>query len=346
LNGVILTRTKKRAAPELTNEQLAAGGTFLVALAAAALTVKLIRNRSQRTASTSLGLRTNKGLGLEVRRVARLEIDNAITALKTSGDPISSEGVHEARKSIKRLRSLLRLTRHELGNKAFQAENQALRQIARRLSDSRDSDVMVATLDSLTATYATEIPAGVFDDLRAALETKAETERTRLAAHTSAVNGAISELHALRARVAGWPLPENGTVADLKPGVRYVYKRGRDANDAAHASPSTNRLHDLRRRTKDVVHTAQLLDAASPKAGKIASRGKAVNEMLGEDHDLAMLRSGATTHAETLAPGHLELLKALIDRRRDAIQREATDQAGLLYNRPPKQMTVRFIAKS
>ena len=343
---MILTRTPKRNTPELSNERLAVGGTFLLALAAAVLTVKLIRNRGQRAASTHLGLRTNKGLGLEVRRVARLEIDSAITALKTGGQPVSSEGVHEARKNIKRLRSLLRLTRHELGDKVFQAENRALRQIARRLSYSRDSDVMVATLDSLTATYATEIPAGVFDDLRAALETNAETERTRLAAHTSAVNGAIAELHALRARVAGWPLPESGTIADLKPGVRYIYKRGRDANDEAHAKPTTKQLHNLRRRTKDVVHTAQLLDAASPNAAKIASRGKAVNEMLGEDHDLAVLRSGAAVHAETLSPGHLELLNALIDRRRAAVQREATDQSGLLYNRPPRKMTVRFIAKS
>ena len=343
---MIFQHPRKRPAQPLKNEQLAAGGAVLVALAIAALMFKLIRNRGQRTTSTNPGLRPDKALGVEVRRVARLQLDAAISALKTNGEPVTSEGVHEARKSIKRLRSLLRLTRHELGAKVYGYENNALRQIARRLSDARDSDVMVSTLDTLSATYASEIPDGAFDGLRAALVTNAETERNRLAGHTAAVRGAISELQAVRARLAGWPLPEKGTVADLKPGVRYVYKRGRDASDAVHAKPTINRLHTLRRRTKDVVHTAQLLDAASPKASKIASRGKAVNEILGEDHDLAILRSGASDHAETLAPGHLDLLTALIDRRHEALRREATDHAGLLYNRPPKRMTVRFIAKS
>lgn len=343
---VMILRTRKRSTPELSNEQLAAGGTFLIALAVVVLMVKLIRNRGQRAADTSLGLRTSERLDTEVRRVARLQIDDAIAALKTNDEAVSSKNVHKARKNIKRLRSLLRLTRHELGDKVFEYENNALRRIARRLSASRDSDVMVATLDTVCAEYASEIPEGAFDDLRAALVLKAETERTRLAAHTSAIRGAIAELHAVRARVAGWPLPEKGTVADLRPGVRYVYKRGRDASDAAYARPTTNRLHALRRRTKDVVHAAELLDAASPQASKIAKRGKAVSEILGEDHDLAILRSGASVHSETLLAGHLELLKALIDRRRATLQREATDQAGLLYNRPPKKMTVRFIAKS
>jgi CHAD domain-containing protein len=341
---VIVPRTQKRTTPELTNERIAAGGTFLLALAATALTVKLIRNRTQRAASSSLSLHTKKGLADEVRRVARLETDSAIAALTTKDESVAPQGVHEARKSIKRLRALLRLTRHEIGNKVYSAENEALRQIARRLSHSRDSDVMVQTLDTLAADYAVEVPAGAFDDLRAALSTKATTERERLAIHTGAVRGAVAELHAFRARIAGWPLPASGTVHDLAPGVRYIYKRGRDASDAAAAKPTTQRLHRLRRRTKDVVHTAQLLDGASPKADKIASQGKTVNELLGVDHDLAILRSGASIHSETLAPGHLELLKALIDRRRASLEREATDQAGLLYNRPPKKMTVRFIA--
>ena len=343
---MILPRTQKRNTPELSNEQIAAGGTFLLALAATALMVKLIRNRTQRASRSHLGLRTKKDLAGEVRRVARLEVDTAIAALTTKDEMVSAEAVHKARKSIKRLRSLLRLTRHEIGNKVYGAENEALRRIARRLSDSRDSDVMVQTLDTLAVEYAVEIPAGAFDDLREALSTKAATERERLSVHATALRGAVAELHSFRARIAGWPLPANGTVQDLAPGVRYIYKRGRDASDAADAKPTTRRLHTLRRRTKDVVHTAQLLDGASPKAAAIADKGKAVSEMLGEDHDLAILRAGASIHGETLAPGHLDLLKALIDRRRAAIQRQATDQAGLLYNRPPKKMTVRFIAKS
>jgi CHAD domain-containing protein len=342
---ILSRRNKKRSAPEVTNEQLTAAGTFVLALAAVVLTVKLIRNRTQRAAvRASLGLRADKGLADEVRRVARNEIDGAIASLTTEGEPVSAEAVHDARKRLKRLRALLRLTRHELGGKAFKVENRALRQIARRLSHSRDSDVMVHTLDTITRQYSAEIPPGAFDELRLALQTKANTERELLAVHAAAIRGAIPELHALRARVAGWPLPEYATLSDLNAGVRHVYKRGRDASDAARARPSTARLHRLRRRTKDMVHCAQILEGASPKAAKIVKRGKALNQLLGDDHDLAVLRAGAAVHGETLGLGQPQLLDALIDRRRATIQHEASDMAARLYRRTPKKVAKRFIA--
>ena len=49
--------------------------------------------------------------------------------------------MHETRKALKRLRALVRLLREELGEQAFERENAALRDVARRLAGARDAEV-------------------------------------------------------------------------------------------------------------------------------------------------------------------------------------------------------------
>ena len=53
------------------------------------------------------------------KRIAREQIERAQCQLKGSGDPVVA--VHETRKSLKRLRALLRLIRPALGEEAYRA---------------------------------------------------------------------------------------------------------------------------------------------------------------------------------------------------------------------------------
>src|SRR3954454_9500537 len=85
----------------------------------------------------------------ELRRCAREQLDNAIEQLvkRRADDPV--QAVHDARKSVKKTRSLLPLVRSDLGGSAYRRENAAVREAARRLSDVRDADVLVETVDAL-----------------------------------------------------------------------------------------------------------------------------------------------------------------------------------------------------
>src|SRR3954471_12662774 len=58
------------------------------------------------------------------------------------------ETVHEVRKSLKRLRALLRLLRHALGPDEYRRENRALRDTARPLGEVRDAKVFVGAIEA------------------------------------------------------------------------------------------------------------------------------------------------------------------------------------------------------
>ena len=81
-----------------------------------------------------------------LRRVVTDEIESASEHLKGGKKVSRDEAVHEARKSIKKVRALLRLMRGELGE-TFDAENARLREIAHRLSELRDAVAIIGTFD-------------------------------------------------------------------------------------------------------------------------------------------------------------------------------------------------------
>jgi DNA-binding response OmpR family regulator len=86
-------------------------------------------------------------------------------------------------------------------------------------------------------------------------------------------------------------------------------------------------------RTSDA---AQVLRPAAPKAMKeLGRRAHALSEVVGDDHDLAVLRGAARERHATLAPGELALLERLVARRRRRLQRRALAHGRRVYGRRP-----------
>jgi CHAD domain-containing protein len=92
-------------------------------------------------------LKLKAHLALEVRRIALEQIEIARTALARPDDRAAA--VHDARRSLKRLRAMLRLVRPALGETWFKQSNRQLADLGQRLSRSRDLDVMVVTVSKL-----------------------------------------------------------------------------------------------------------------------------------------------------------------------------------------------------
>ena len=66
----------------------------------------------------------------------------------TAPEP-ADEAIHETRKALKRLRTIVRMLEPGLGERALAQETAALRDVAAQLSAARDAEVMLATLESL-----------------------------------------------------------------------------------------------------------------------------------------------------------------------------------------------------
>jgi CHAD domain-containing protein len=296
--------------------------------------------QSQAMAS-SYRLRRDEEAADGVRRVARGQLDLAAEQLETGTSPRGDldGAVHETRKAFKRLRALVRVSRDALGDEAYRRENTIFRDAGRRLSSARDAAVMVETLDDLRERYDDELDDRAFAGLRQALASEAAAASRALSRDRTTVDEVQGTLEAAGRRLGGWPLPDDGGLAMLEPGFERIYRRGRRALKAARKDTDTESLHELRKRAKDLWHAAQVLRPAAPKRmKKLARRAHALSDVVGEDHDLAVLRGAARERQETLGPGELALLEGLVARRRRRLQRKALAKGRRIYARKPAKL--------
>ncbi|CAE7768809.1 unnamed protein product, partial [Symbiodinium microadriaticum] len=106
----------------------------------------------------------NEPLSHALRRIAREQIDQAIAEIDDKTVP-RDEAVHQVRKRCKKIRGLVRLVRPEF-EKTYQAENKWYRDIAARLSDVRDAQVLIETYDKLMERYEEEVDRQLFGPIR------------------------------------------------------------------------------------------------------------------------------------------------------------------------------------
>ncbi len=353
--------------------------------ATVAVGVGLVLARSERSRRRTRVRRRERRLGLQpgerlaggLRRMALGQIDLALEQLAAS-DTVTPDGkaVHETRKALKRLRALLRLLEHELGNRTFARENAALRDVAHHLSGARDAAVMLSTLDALIQRHPSRLGRrdGVLE-LRRRLHVE-HTRTQQLTLSDPAVRAEVlSELHAFRWRVAAWSLPNHDGIELIDADLRRLYRQGRKRHRllARGKGDRMIALHEWRKRVKDLRYAAEILDRRGSRSGDshshssssdarsssgssgrlrlLARQADELGELLGEEHDLAIfaerIRAGSRRDGrETWHTGRRtreELLK-LIARRRRALRKRALRMGARLYRDTPKQFTRRIRA--
>jgi len=279
-------------------------------------------------------LQTDEQVHDGVRRCAREQLDRSIAELteRISDDPVKA--VHEARKALKQERSLLRLARGAMESGGRQHQNAALRHAAQMLSAAREAEVMLQALDELSERSTGQVPQRTFDAIRHRLQAERDPARRRLL--ESGLTGAVAdELRAVRAGIDDWPLRHNGWKA-IEPGLERGYRRGRDAFERARAKPTVENLHEWRKRAKDLWYALRLLKPVSPAiVGGHADEAHALSDLLGDDHDLALVREALLTGAGEV-PVDVDAVIELIDHRRDQLQTEAMQVGERLYAERPK----------
>jgi CHAD domain-containing protein len=263
-----------------------------------------------------------------VRRCAREELDDAIAQLRESlkKDPV--EAVHAARKSIKKERALLRLVRGTLPRKQRVKANRPLRDAARELSGVRDRDVMIQAIDGLAERFSGQVPAKTFTAVSKSLATTSNDTQPVLAEE------AVGRLLAVQAGIDDWRLRREGWNA-IESGLLRTYRRGRKALRRARVQRTDQNLHEWRKRVKDHWYHLRLL---APGCGAAVS-GQAkeahqLSDLLGDDHDLALLKD-ALESGESEAAVDLDALIGLIDFRRAQLQADAIHIGERLYAEKP-----------
>jgi CHAD domain-containing protein len=295
---------------------------------------RLTGDREQR----KFALRPGEPVPEGIERIALGQLDGSIEGLAGESDADRATAIHETRKSLKRLRATARLTRHQLGDRAFREDNRTFREIGRRLSAARDSRVLLDTLAELTEEHPRVADSNGLAPFRRTLLSRHANSQRKLR-DSGASDQALRELRAARDRVAAWPLSGESAAA-LAPGVEQIYRRGRQAFKATRKEPSTENFHNLRKRAKDLWYTGQIVQSAAPdEFGPITERAHELSDLIGKDHDLALLADSAAARPERFADGvSLDDLLDLIERRRRKLQRKALKVGARLYEQKPKKL--------
>jgi CHAD domain-containing protein len=280
-----------------------------------------------------------------LRRIAGGQLDVSIERLNGDTDEDLGTAVHETRKSLKRLRATVRLARDELGDEAYRRENVAFRDAGRRLAGARDSQVLLETLDALTDRYPDQAPPERFARFKRTLVGQHGAAQRRLH-EGAAIAEVLGELRRARTRVGDWHL-EREALDALAPGFQRIYRRGRRAYRTATQEPSSENLHELRKRAKYLWYAAQIVRPAAPKKMKrVARRAHELSNLIGEDHDLALLAQRANERrdrfADETAAGELAVL---VERRRAELQRQAMVLGRRVFRKKPRKIA-RALEKS
>ena len=212
-------------------------------------------------------------LAQALRATAREELACAFCDLD---ELAPDEAVHELRKHCKKMRSLLRLVRAEIGDR-YRCENAHYRTLADTLAGSRDAVSMRDALLDLA-------PDDNFPQVLAFLENRAASQRDE-----EAMEEARTLLQQGEARIDDWPL-RGLEWPHAREGYKRGYKRARRAMKTAFAQESAASFHEYRKRVKDHWYHSRLLAPVWKKAGKRTKALKKLAQGLGDWHDLQLLR--------------------------------------------------------
>jgi len=268
-----------------------------------------------------------------LRAVAAEQLADAVRNLREERvvDPVTA--VHEARKDLKKTRSILRLARSGVPAEARRATNDALREIAAGLADVREADVMVETAQKLHDRFAGQVPARAFSTVRRRFA--AQATRSQAAADAAISDEVVAALQEQLAAVKLWPLDDLDR-AELAEGVAVAYARGRQELKLARKEPTVDALHEWRKRVKDLWYHAKLLEQSWPAMWKvIGDEAHALADLLGDDHDLGVLAERIEAQ-EWPASVDGPTFVAFCHRRREELQAEAFALSRKLYADKPE----------
>jgi CHAD domain-containing protein len=285
-------------------------------------------------------LTRGKPAGRELSHLVAKEFEKAIDELGRQQGADRAEAVHEARKCVKKARSVLHLLKQNLGHDCSVLDGQ-LRSVAHRLSSLRDveasPEIMNALRDHYPRIITRSMSRGVQRGLLARTRgTMAHVDPDRRVASRRARDQAIGDAGAT---------PNSPRDASRRNTRRH--QSGLSTREKAMANvrthPSDDQFHTWRRRVKDHWYHMRLVERFNARARVRMRRLKQLETWLGDDHNLVVLRA---TILEAPARFGDERMTAVVlgcvAKYQTTLRRHALKHGGQLFASTPSAFSARI----
>lgn len=298
------------------------------------------------------------------RRIVGEQIEAALALLETGSDVDAA--IHETRKSMKRVRALLKLLRPGLSPADYKREKKRYADIGRLLSGVRDRAVLAATATALSqqttgkARAAAQVLAKQAGSAAAAgdagereldaaggadaadagikavlLDAAAHDTSDQVKAAIAALKQAAKSLKKLGLKSRGFDV--------VRAGLGKTYRAARGDMKLAYKSGVDEHFHEWRKSVQAHWRHMLLMERAWPDVfAARAQLAKEMSDLLGEDHDLYVLIQTLHAHAGTgaAAAGRDALIRAARVRQ-DEIRRELAAKGQALFAEPANRFVSR-----
>jgi CHAD domain-containing protein len=303
---------------------------------------------------TSLQLGESEPLGTGVKRVTMEQLERAASRFFDGADSGLGGAVHESRKSIKRVRALLRLVRGELPARIYDFENTSLRDTARLLTKIRAAQGVLEAARSIHDLYGDLLAEGTFSVLLERLTRRRDLMELEAVEDPNLVGRVVRGLERAYHRYGSWPTdPEAREVYGLgirdsfdavSPGLSATYSHGRQTMVAAYERSAPGDFHEWRKKVKDMRHQMEFLAPLWPEVVVgTAMTLERLGNILGEDNDIKDL-GDLLRERPDLCPDHRQrsLFRALAHQRRSELQIAAEILGRRVYAEKPESLSHRF----
>jgi len=288
-------------------------------------------------------LRPDESVTHGFQRLARKELEAARNRLRAAR-PSRAEAIHEARKSVKKVRAILQLIEDDEG-RGLGRSGKRLRSVNRALSGLRDADVMLETLAKLRSRHPQLFSEHTFASVHRRLAGE-RREATRTAGRKGAWTAVDDRLQTVRRDARHWKPDHNGSGALIR-GIRAVHERGREAMRRARKQQRAEDFHAWRKEMKALWYALRLVERSDAAIRRDVRALHRAETLLGDDHNLVVLCEQLTRDITVCrGPVDIDRLRLAADHDECRLREQAVARAGYVYEHHSPDAYARAVARA
>ncbi len=270
-----------------------------------------------------------ESLTQSLHRLATKELRHAREGMSGRPRP-RKEGIHEARKSVKKARAILELIAEDEGAHLGRSEKR-VRRVNRTLSGVRDADMLSETLEALRKRHPRIFSDQTLARLRRRVSMRSRNagKEVRRAGGWKATGRALSML---TEDAKHWQ-PAHGGARALNHGIRASHRQGRTAMQRALKRQRAADFHAWRKAIQKLWYALRLIEQSDRRVGHDVKVLHRAATLLGDDHNLAVLRDELLSDPGTCGPIDIERLRIAVARDQCRLRARAVTAVRRFYAR-------------